>query len=369
MFRRCRRKWFFQSPLCLNLTSLSEVSPHLWFGSGFHFALEDYHGYRHYHHPLAAFLAYYQATQGARPGEALELVELADAMLDYYLRWLKGHNEFQTLWVDDKPQVEVSWEVPLWDGIVYAGTFDRVVTDWHGRMWTLDYKTAQRITTSKLEMDPQVTAYAYAFERLYGRPMEGMVYMQFLKSPPTPPRLLADGHLSVNKNQGTSYELYKQAIIDRYGNKLGAIPPHIMRFCRELKEKEGPEGDRYIRWDFVRRNPAMTTAEEWKIRAETNEMLNDSLELYPNPTRDCSWDCDFRGPCVAMDDGSDWQSMLDDGYCRKEERNQWHRQLLAPQDLLQWLQERHPLVLHLLLQKPGAEPLRSLLPPPLLLSR
>jgi hypothetical protein len=362
LFRRCRRKWYFQSPLCLNLTALSEVSPHLWFGTGLHFALEDFHGYNHFKHPWAAFLAYFYATQGARPGEALQLVELADGMLTYYLRWLRGRNEYQTVWIDGVPQVEVSWEIPLTDDVVYAGTFDRIVRDPWGNLFIVDYKSAQRIQTSKLEMDPQVTAYAYSFEKLYQKPLEGMLYMQFLKQAPKPPAVLKDGHLSVNAQQATTYQIYKEAVLQRYGNRIGSIPRHVLAFCNNLKTKEGEEGDRYIRRDIVRRNPNMLASEEWKIHSELGEMLNDNLPLYPNPTRDCGWDCDFRGACVAMDDGSDWEGILRAGYCQKEERNQWQTTIPAPADLVLWLGERHPGLLQLLLRKPEAEPLRNLLP-------
>lgn len=37
---------------------------------------------------------------------------------------------------------------------------------------------------------------------------------------------------------------------------------------------------------------------------------------YPNPTRDCSWDCDFLPLCGSMDDGSDWQGLLASLYRR-----------------------------------------------------
>ncbi len=39
-------------------------------------------------------------------------------------------------------------------------------------------------------------------------------------------------------------------------------------------------------------------------------MINPDLPLYPNPTRDCSHMCSFLNPCVAFDDGSDYQQLL-----------------------------------------------------------
>ena len=34
----------------------------------------------------------------------------------------------------------------------------------------------------------------------------------------------------------------------------------------------------------------------------------------PNPTNDCAWSCDFYMICPMMDDGSDWQGLLNDAY-------------------------------------------------------
>lgn len=32
--------------------------------------------------------------------------------------------------------------------------------------------------------------------------------------------------------------------------------------------------------------------------------------MYPNPTKDCTWDCDFLAICPMMDQGSDWKGAL-----------------------------------------------------------
>src|SRR5690348_3014935 len=60
-FRRCRRRWNWQSHLRGNLTPIETASP-LWFGSGFHYALEDFHGPRKFQHARDAFKAYVLAT-------------------------------------------------------------------------------------------------------------------------------------------------------------------------------------------------------------------------------------------------------------------------------------------------------------------
>lgn len=41
---------------------------------------------------------------------------------------------------------------------------------------------------------------------------------------------------------------------------------------------------------------------------------------YPNPTKDCTWDCGFINICPMMDDGSDWRGALTESglYVRRE---------------------------------------------------
>lgn len=36
--------------------------------------------------------------------------------------------------------------------------------------------------------------------------------------------------------------------------------------------------------------------------------------VYPRPSRDCTWACDFEPVCSMIDDGSNWQQMLEDHY-------------------------------------------------------
>ena len=45
VFRRCLRKWDYQSSLRQNLTRKgTEQNINFWFGSAIHFCMEDYHG-------------------------------------------------------------------------------------------------------------------------------------------------------------------------------------------------------------------------------------------------------------------------------------------------------------------------------------
>lgn len=359
-FKRCRRKWYFSSPLKLNLEAKQQDSINLWFGSGFHFAMEDYHGYHKFNLPEEALEAYYNAfTEQERPTGADDLIEIGMHMLRYYSEdWLPKHNfdGFETLWITPNPdvplgtfsnhpidetsapQVEVGFTLELVElsqkagfPVFYHGTFDRVLVDNQGRWWLLDYKTAKAIDMIKLATDPQIGAYLWAAEQWYQHKFEGIVYLQLVKDFPDTPKQLKAGGFSMDKRQKTTHGVYKAALLEKYGS----IPSAYIPFLNELACMESTEGNRFIRWDLVRRNDASKVATYENILYEGLDMLRDDLYIYPNPTRDCSWDCPFRTICVAMDEGSDYQSIITEEFQRRNEtmlgeEPEWRKKIKWP---------------------------------------
>ena len=355
-FRRCLRKWDFQSSLRGNWQHIgTEQNINFWFGSAIHFAMEDYHGENKFGDPRKAFWAYYQAFPTSElPMGAEAHYELGMAMLSYYLTWYKRHNDvsgFETALVDpethqlynphqvkktDKMEyaVEQSFILPLstyvavdvsgnirkafnvqdpsyisftYDGvecnivpIYYHGTMDRIVCDKYGRYWILDYKTAKGADTNKLDTDDQISAYLWAFEKWFGIKPYGFIYLQLTKEAVQEPKRLKNGELSVDKKQKTTYSLLKQEIINDYGT-VNAAPDKLIQFLNHMASIESPEGDRFIRWDFVKRTPEQIRSTEEHIMGELRHMLWDDLYCYPNPTRDCIWDCPCRDLCLALD--------------------------------------------------------------------
>src|SRR5690625_880736 len=109
-FKRCRRKWAFSSNLRGNLTYSGESPAPLWFGTGFHFALEDFHGYNRFGDPFKAFQAFAAASETADrksgtstvPTDLDELLELAKEMFRHYGDWQENRREFETLRSDER---------------------------------------------------------------------------------------------------------------------------------------------------------------------------------------------------------------------------------------------------------------------------
>lgn len=389
LFRRCMRKWEFQSSLKKNLRRKgTEQNIHFFFGSAIHYAMEDFHGYNTYGDPRVAFDAYYNCfAEGDLPVFAEEHYNLGIGMLTYYLQWLERHNsehQFETVWLRDRedgarvavephskdayPLVEMSWSIPLGiDCIVnqetdkllnifrqnsetargytdlaelynaesyydisfqeydkdapgglanakiiplmYHGTFDRIVKDAYGRWYILDYKTAKGADTNKLDTDDQISAYLWAARELLGKPLNGFIYLQLTKALAQEPKILTNGNLSKDKRQKTTYTLYKKALVQQFGS-IGNVPNDYIETLNTFVEQETEEGDKFIRWDIVKRTEAELDATLRNIQAELRIMLLNGLTAYPSPTRDCIWDCPIRDICLSMDRNEDVEKLL-----------------------------------------------------------
>lgn len=324
-FRRCRRRWAWGSHLRGNLGPKQNPAP-LWMGTGFHFALEDCHGANTYGHPAEAYRAYKQATiRAARrdlsrlPGDIEELTTLACGMLEYYWdEWLANRPPLETYFHEGVAQTEVNFRVEVpwekghfgYDRVVYSGTIDRVVIDEHGMLWIVEYKTAKTIQTLHYSNDSQISTYCWAAELLYGQPVAGVIYQQHRKDTPREPRILANGRLSTNKDQLITHRSLRRVIINTFGSIKNA-PQDYVDHLNWLVTTEDMDADKFIRRDKVRRNQHQVESEAAKIMMEIEDMLNPDLPLYPNPDRSCQYMCPFVGPCVSLDDGSDWEEELD----------------------------------------------------------
>lgn len=342
-FKRCRRRWGWQSHLRGNLTPIETASP-LWYGSGFHYAMEDFHGERKWPTAVAAFEAYVKATyrQFQQTGKQLpydwpELTQLGRGMVDYYTNtWLVARDPLKTFVVDGIPQVEVNALVdvpiksPFYDRVLYAVTLDRVIEDDDGWLWIVDYKTAKRIQTQFFQTDPQISAYMWIAQQLYDRPVRGFIYQQHRKDVPEIPRLLASGVFSTDRRQNTTHRHYRRSLIRQYGS-VERAPLANVDFLNWLNEQEDETRDRFVQRNRIYRNQYQIEAEGAKLMLELEDMLNLDLPLYPNPTRECGHMCSFNSACIGMDDGSDWMGELNSGFVQKtRDFDSWRKYLPEP---------------------------------------
>jgi len=339
-FKRCRRKWGWGSPLRQNRGTKDNPS-YFWIGTGGHFALEDYYGHNHFGHPVEAFRAYVRACKQVERKEGYGLPDdweeqstLCEGILDNYLMWLSNREDYETVWIKGEPQVEITCHIPLpvepppgFDKVVYQFTLDRLVK-LEREYWILDWKFYKSFGQGDLAFDQQMSAYIWAAQSMFEFPIAGGILNEFKKTLPTPPRILSTGKISSAKNQTTTHGLYREALIDLYGEASRA-PTANIRCLNELASRESADRDDFIKRTKTRRTELQQRAEGTKILMEIEDMCNPNLPLYPNPTRDCSWDCGLRDVCLMMDRDDDWEFQLDElTIQRTEESGRWRKHLI-----------------------------------------
>lgn len=329
MFKRCRRKWDFASMLRKGLEPIRPDNK-LWFGRGGHHALDRYYG--HGEDPRSAFSLWIddeikrmQLNGMQFWDEELsafdEMRELGIGVLDHYLLWCTAYDSGLTFIKTEMPfKVPIlspTGEPAMLQGtpVFYEGIFDGLLCDSIGRFWLIEHKFLKSFNDSdKLILDEQVGSYVWAAEQvlkdvLNGAHIEGIMYNQIRKKMPVSPELLKRGGLSKNKQTDTTYEAYINAL-DMHNLKR----EDYQDFLHHLHQK----GNTFFSRIFVRRNKYEINDIAQRIYYEFLDMFRSDLYVYPNPNSLlCSWDCDFKIVCSAMNDGSDYRFLLDSLYQKR----------------------------------------------------
>lgn len=115
------------------------------------------------------------------------------------------------------------------------------------------------------------------------------------------------------------FYLYLEKLIDP-DEKIDGGQFVVLRKVKRTARSNPP----YYKVYRTRANPHKLEAMEAKVDGITDEMLLFRNRLlrgadhhkiaYPNPTKDCSWDCPFYDLCPMMDDGSNYIRMLESEY-------------------------------------------------------
>lgn len=329
-FKTCRLQWLYKQSY--EPTTLPE---NLEFGTAIHKGLEAY--YDPDHHPFvsrdhAAVLAfkaknneqleahpYYEEVTTIEDYENRE--ELGIGMLSYYTRNYAPHN-------DDFNVIAVEWdfEVPVFVpenvrtlpqgfsrdsnnqlyfyefAVVYQGTIDMIVEK-DGELFIVDHKTrrAFKDSTFHLDVDTQISSYAWAANQFLQKPVTGIIFNELKKNYPQKPNVLKDGSLSKSKSQNTTYELYKEAIKER-GFPIEGYDG-ILDYLKNQDES-------YVRRLEVERNQKQLEIQSEYIFQEAVEMLNNPF-IYPTPNEMNCPSCPFKYPCLARQEGEDETHILE----------------------------------------------------------
>jgi len=300
------------------------------------------------------------------PDEFAAYKTLGTGMMNFYKQYAPNHDNFAVIMVEHDFSVPIinpttgytmqaldtrvmpdGWEhspgPPLYHirttdntGVLKAvharGRMDLIVQDLdNGQYGIMDHKTAKSIGDdyfSHLEIDDQITTYAWAAEQeaitydLEYKNIDFVIYQGLRKAFPSPPTELANGMPSVAKaTESTTALLFEQYIKEHNLKVVFESSAKLQAYYAWLLE----QGDKmFIQRDTVKRNKFQKAQLGSRIFYEATDMLNvmDKPEfLYPSPQKDwgCT-KCTFRAPCVAQEQGYDYEAMLADGYVSNYDR-------------------------------------------------
>lgn len=285
-YKRCRRKWWLT--YYRKLRPVREGVGPLAIGNMIHHPLELYYSVPNrdaetfdWETPLAAYVND-RLQDPALPDhlhtEMLESFELSKIMLRGYFEWLAsdgGDSEFRVVAAEEEIEAYIG-EI-LGTEVWLMGKLDTVVElVSNGLRGFMDHKSVADMKTlpAQGEKDEQFKTYGL---------------LQRLKA-------AADGVTNAQFATGGFWNMLKKV-----KRTAQAKPPFYLR--AEVNHNETVYQTFYTRiWGEV--SDLLTT------RANLDAGVDHQQAAYPNPTRDCGWDCPFNLICAKFDDGSDVEFLL-----------------------------------------------------------
>lgn len=291
-FKRCRRKWWLSYPRALRLKR-EGVGP-LSIGNMIHIPLEMYYALPQDMRDPAGFsweavlmnhvrkrLEDPRLPEGLHP-QMLEDAELAKIMLRGYFEWLQedgADSELEILGAEQ--EVEAYLGEILGTQVYLIGKLDVLARlRSTGRRVFIDHKSVANMTDlPKIgELDEQ--------QRMYG-------LLQRMKA-------IADGGSVDECASGGVWNMLRKV-----KRTARANPPFYARAGVQHNEEVFRTFHHRV-WGEV--------SDLLAVKARLDAGESHHTAAYPNPTRDCSWDCPFFLVCARFDDGSPVEDLLEDEY-------------------------------------------------------
>jgi hypothetical protein len=294
-WKRCRRKWWLANFRHLRLKKEDGAGKAATLGTRVHLGLEVLYDPNDERDPLEVLVSKMEADLIEFEGQEEKVKkegELAYIMVEGYLEWLaeEGADEgYETLGVEEA--IEVPFDgIP---GVSLLGKIDvrrRRIRD--GALQSMDHKVVQ--TFNDLRMLAPMKEQQIHYDLLE--------YLDFLER-------TANAHAN-----GTEID-------DR------RTDGNILNMLRKVKRTARSTPPFYDR-EEVRHNIQTLQSYWYRAYAEITEILeaekllkegrDPRLVVYPNPTRDCTWDCPFLPICQSFDNGENVEASIERFYEMKD---------------------------------------------------
>lgn len=327
-FRRCPQRWWWAYREGLKPQGPPNVK--LWFGTGMHLALADWYipGQKRGTDPRITWkkfvgeeVVYIRSEYGAKydPADYEEAGPFGEELLTNYL----DHYGNDRTWYVLAPEQTFEVVIPNPNGtpvVRLFGTFDGAYRDLDdGCLKLMEHKTAAQITTGNLALDDQAGTYLTVANHtlreqglIKSNEYIAEITYNFLRKGKKDERPVDSEGRATNKPTKAHYLAALTGIDGWDSAGLGkrkvddlesiAAANHIVVLGDVSKDQPTP----LFRREPVTRTRAEQRTQLERIAAEVQVMRlmrDGTLDLYKNPTKDCSWDCDFYNMC-ELDEGN-----------------------------------------------------------------
>jgi hypothetical protein len=322
-FRRCPQRWWWGWRE--GLKPQGPPNEKLWFGSGVHLALALWYkpGRIRGVDPritwkkfVADDVAFIRTEFGAKydPTQFVEAGEYGEKLITWYMEhWGRDRK-----WDVVAPEQTFEVIVPDRNGkpiVRLVGTFDGVYRDLQdGQLKLMEHKTAAQIVTSHLALDDQggtyvtVATHTLRQQGLIG-PRETIteVTYNFLRKGNKDERPANADGLSTNKPTKAHYLAAMPALDPKMKiEQLAQVAAN--NGIRVLGDVSKDQPTPLFKRETLTRTHVEQMSQLRRIASEV-EHMNDIragyLGLFKNPTKDCSWDCDFYNMCELHEGNPD----------------------------------------------------------------
>lgn len=324
-FRRCPQRWWWGWRE--GLKPQGPPNDKLWFGTGVHLALALWYkpGHKRGQDPritwrefVADDVAFIRNEFGEKhdTSQFVEAGTYGEELLGWYLDEYGRDRKWDVV----APEQTFEVIVPDRDGkpiVRLVGTFDGVYRDLDdGQLKLMEHKTAAQIVTSHLALDDQggtyvtVATHSLREQGLIG-PKESIteVTYNFLRKGKRDDRPVNADGLATNRPTKAHYV---QALLAESGKwrwteaELGKKKAEdLADIARQnglivLGDVSKDQPTPLFKRETLTRTHVEQVSQLRRIAAEVehmSEIREGYLDLYKNPTKDCSWDCDFYTMC------------------------------------------------------------------------
>lgn len=324
-FRRCRRAWDFGSPNRRNLEPKAPEDPGLARAVRMAMAVWYFPGMWEWPRAIVqprALQAFEEAAaRGPAPEEA---IGRAKAMLEQYFAWAPAVDGFAPVRIEADFEASVPDHRTPGSGLVapdgrpvrFHDRIHLLIVDTRDAYWIVEHRLAGGgwADRDELRLAERPLAAAWGWEDFYlGMEIAGTVHNELRLDAGTDPDHADpdDAYPAVSRvarhprsrDFARSRAAGRAAAGQETATEVGSEPEVVVE-----------EGGGSFRRTWIRRSRVEVAAVGERLSAEALDMLDPGLRLYPSPTPEHCGRCDFRAPCLAMNEGNDVEAVLAEGY-------------------------------------------------------